>query len=54
MQNLKAKVDGHNKKNTQKDIIFKNKNIPLLEKKICLMKGACLIENILYYAKIDL
>ena len=54
MQNLKAKVDGHNKKNTQKDIIFKNKNIPLLEKKICLMKGACLIENVLYYAKIDL
>lgn len=33
MQNLKAKVDGHNKKNTQKDIIFKNKNMPLLEKK---------------------
>ena len=50
MQILKAKVDGHNKK------ILENKKIPppktklcnCFKKENCSIRGACLIENVLY------
>ena len=54
MPNLKAKIDGHNKKILETTPPLKNKIIQLLEKKEnCRMRGACLTENILYYAGIS-
>ena len=54
MQNLKAKINGHNKNILKKTSSLKTKICHCLKKENCLMKGACLIENVLYYAKIDL
>ena len=49
--NLKAKIDEHNKK------ILENKpplkKIIELKKENCPIRGACLIENVLYYAKLS-
>ena len=53
MPNLKAKIDGHNKK------ILENTPPPItklcncLKKENCPMRGACLTENVLYYARIS-
>ena len=53
MPNLKAKIDGHNKK------ILENTPSPItklcncLKKENCPMRGACRTENVLYYARIS-
>ena len=50
MSNLKAKIDGHNKK------ILENTPLPKTKLSNCLKKensqGACLAENVLYYTRI--
>ena len=49
MLNLKAKIDGHNKK----IVPPKPKSCNFLKKENCPMSGACLTENGLYYAIIS-
>ena len=53
MPNLKAKIDGHNKKILETTPPPKTKLCNCLEKENCLMGGACLTENISYYARIS-
>ena len=52
MPNLKAKIDGHNKKILETTLPQKTKLCNCLKKENCRMRGACLTENILYYARI--
>ena len=53
MPNLKAKIDGHNKKILETTLLPETKLRNCLKKENCPMKGACLTENILYYARIS-
>ena len=53
MPNLKAKIDGHNKKIPETTLPPKKKICNCLKKENCPMRGACLNENILYYARIS-
>ena len=53
MPNLKAKIDGHNKKILETTLPPKTKLCNCLKKENCPMRGACLTENILYYARIS-
>ena len=53
MPNLKAKIDGHNKKILETTLPLKIKLCNCLKKENCQMRGACLTENIVYYAKIS-
>ena len=52
MPNLKAKIDGQNKKILETTPPPKTKLCICLEKENCPMRRACLNENILYYARI--
>ena len=47
MPNLKAKIDGHDKK------IFENTPPPKKKRENCPTRGACLTENILYHSRIS-
>ena len=51
--NLKAKIDGHNKKILETTLPPKTKLCNCLKKENCPMRGAYLTENILYYARIS-
>ena len=51
MPNLKTKIDGHNKKILKTTPPTKTKLCNCLKKETCPMKGACLSENILFYAR---
>ena len=53
MPNLKAKIDGHNKKILENTPPPKTKLCNCLKKENCPMRGACLTENLLYYARIS-
>ena len=53
MPNLKAKIDGHNKKILETKLPPKTNLCNCLKKENCPMIGACLTENILYYARIS-
>ena len=53
MPNLKAKIDGHNKKILENTLPPKTNLCNCLKKVNCSMRGAYLIENILYYARIS-
>ena len=53
MPNLKAKIEGHNKKILETTSPPKTKLCNCLKKENCPMRGACLTENILYYARIS-
>ena len=53
MPNLKAKIDGHNKKILETTPPPKTKLCKYLKKENCPMRGACLTENILYNARIS-
>ena len=50
MPNLKAKIDRHNKKILE-NTPAKTKLCNCLKKENCPMRGACLTENVLYYAR---
>ena len=52
MPNLKAKIDGHNKKILGNIPPPKTKLCKCLKKDNCPMRGECLTENVLYYARI--
>ena len=54
MTNLKAKIDGHNKKILDSTPPPKTKLCNCLKKENCSMRGACLTKNALYYARISL
>ena len=49
MPNLKAKIDGHNKKILENTPPPKTKLCNCLKKENCPMRGACLTGNVLYY-----
>ena len=51
MPNLKTKIDGHNKKILKTTPPTKTKLCNCLKKETCPMRGACLSENILFYAR---
>ena len=51
MPNLKTKIDGHNKKILKTTPQTKTKLCNCLKKETCPMRGACLSENILFYAR---
>ena len=53
MPNLKAKIDGHNKKIFENTPPPKTKLCNCSKKENCLMRGACLTEIGLYYARIS-
>ena len=53
MSNLKAKIDGHNKKILETTPPPKTKLCNCLKKEKWTMRGACLTENLLYYARIS-
>ena len=53
MPNLKAKIDGHSKKILENTPPPKTKLCNCLKKENCPMRGACLTENVLYYARIS-
>ena len=53
MPNLKAKIDGHNKKILETLAPPITKLCNCLKKENYTMRGACLTENILYYARIS-
>ena len=53
MPNLKAKIDGHNKKILENTPPPKIKLCNCLKKENCPMRGACLTENVLYYTRIS-
>ena len=53
MPNLKAEIDGHNKKIVETTLPPKTKLCNCLKKENCPMRGACLTEKILYYARIS-
>ena len=53
MPNLKSKIDGHNKKILENTPPPKTKLCNYLKNENCPMRGACLNENILYYARIS-
>ena len=53
MPNLKAKIDGYNKKILETTRPPKAKLCNCLKKENCLMRGACLTENALYCARIS-
>ena len=53
MPNLKAKIDGHNKKILETTLSPKTKLCNCLKKENFLMRGACPTENILYHARIS-
>ena len=53
MPNLNAKIDGHNKKILENTPPPKAKLCNCLKKENCPMRGACLTENVLYYARIS-
>ena len=53
MPNLKAAIDGHNKKILETTLPPKTKLCNYLKKKNCPVRAACLTENILYYARIS-
>ena len=51
--NLKAKIDGHNKEILQNTPPPKSKLFNCLKKQNCPMRGACLNENVPYFARIS-
>ena len=53
MPNLKAKIDGHNKKILENTPPPKTKLCNCLKKENCPMREGCLTENVLYYARIS-
>ena len=53
MPNLKAKINGHNKTILENTLPPKTKLCNCLKKENCPMRGACLTENVLYYARIS-
>ena len=53
MPNLKAKINGHNKKKLKPTLPPNTKPCNCFEKENCAMRGACLTENILRYARIS-
>ena len=53
MPNLKAKIDGHNKKILENTPPPKTKLCNCLKKENCPRREACLTENVLYYARIS-
>ena len=53
MPNLKAKIDGHNKKILETTPPPKTKLYNCLKKENCPMRVTCLSENILYYTRIS-
>ena len=53
MPNLKAKIDGHNKKTLETTPPSKAKLCNCLKKENCPIRGSCFIENILYYTRIS-
>ena len=53
MLNLKAKIDGHNKKILENTPPRKTKLSNCLKKENCPMSGTCLTKNVLYYARIS-
>ena len=53
MPNLKAKIDGHNKKILETTPPPKTKLYNCLKKENCPMRVTCLSENILYYPRIS-
>ena len=53
MPNLKTKIDGHNKKILKTTPPPKTKLCNCLKKEKCPLRGACLTENLLYYARIS-
>ena len=52
MPNLKAKIDGHNKKILENTPPPKSKLCNCLKKENCPIRGTCLTENVLYYTRI--
>ena len=52
MPNLKAKIDGNNKK-LENTTAPKTKLCNCLKKENCAMRGACLTENVLHYIRIS-
>ena len=53
MPNLKAKIDGHNKKILENTPPPKTKLCNCLKKENYPIRGGCLTENVLYYARIN-
>ena len=53
MPNLKFKIDGHNKKILETTLPLKTKLCNCLKIENCPMRGTCLTENSLYYARIS-
>ena len=53
MPNLKAKIDGHNKKMLENTPPPKPKSCNCLKRENCPVRGVCLSGNELYYAKIN-
>ena len=53
MPNLKVKIDGHNKKILKNTPPPKTKLCNCLKKENYSMRGACLTENVSYYARIS-
>ena len=53
MANLKAKTDGHDKKILENTPPPKTKLCNCLKEENCSMRGSCLTQNVLYYARIS-
>ena len=53
MTNLKAKIDGHNKKILDSTPPPKTKLCNCLKKENCPMRGACLTKSALFYARMS-
>ena len=53
MPNLKAKIDGHNMKMFENLTPPKTKICNCLEKQNCPMRGTCVTENDLHYARMS-
>ena len=53
LPNLKAKIDGHYQKILENTPPWKTKLYNYLKKENCLMRGACLTQNVLYNARIS-
>ena len=50
---LNTKIDGHNEKILENTLPLKTKSCNCLKKENCQMRGACLAENVLYYARVS-
>ena len=53
MPNLKSEIDGHNEKILKNTPPLKTKLFNCSKKENCPMRGTCLTENVLYYARIN-